>query len=130
MNDFDQILKITVYLNQFDFVFTDNMPYLIDLSLNSIGSLTDSTYGPLIDKALSEGSKLYLAGNPIQCDCSLAWLAKNGRLLSAVVGAKCDGDGLAIADVSFEEFRKCPPPRKWKSPLDNVLAELSKEVEN
>ncbi len=46
-----------------------------------------------------------------------------------MVGAKCEGDGLAIADVNPDEFRKCPPPRPWKSPSDNVLAELAKEVD-
>jgi hypothetical protein len=105
------------------------MPYLIDLSLNNIASLTDNIYGPIIDSAILEGSKFYVAGNPIACDCSLAWLVKNARLLSIVVGARCDGDGSPIADLGLDDFRKCPPPRPWKSQLDKTLAELAKDNE-
>lgn len=109
-------------------LYTDHLPYLVDLSLNNVGTLTDVVYGPLIESALLEGSKIYLAGNPIQCDCSLAWLAKNGRLLAAVVGGKCDGEGgMAIGDVNIHEFAKCPPPKPWYSPLDKAMADLNKE---
>lgn len=108
----------------------DNMPYLVDLSLNNIGSLTDRVYGPLIDSAILEGSKFYVAGNPIICDCSLSWLVKNARLLSIVVGARCDGDGTPIADLNLDDFRKCPAPRPWKSPLDKALAELAKDIDS
>lgn len=104
------------------------MPYLIDLSLNNISVLTDTVYGPLIESSILEGSKIYLTGNAIQCDCSIAWLVKNPRLLAAVVGARCDGDGLHLADLGLDEFRKCPPPKPWYSPLDRALAELA-EIE-
>lgn len=96
---------------------------MIDLSLNSISSLTDVVYGPLVEMAIVEQSKFYLAGNPLTCDCSIAWLAKNATLLAPVVGAKCDGDGILISEVNWKEMRKCPPPRQWYSPL-KVRAEL------
>lgn len=94
------------------------------MSLNNIAQLTDVVYGPLIELALLEGSKIYLAGNPIQCDCTLAWLIKNSRMLSTVVGARCDGDknGITLAELNLEEFRKCPPPKAWYSPLDKAMA--------
>lgn len=95
--------------------------------MNSINSLTDVVFGPLVESALIEGSKIYMAGNPIQCDCSLSWVAKNPRFLYTVNGAKCDGGGLAIADVSFEEFRKCPPHQPWKSPTDKLLESVKEE---
>ena len=104
------------------------MPYLIDLSLNNISVLTDTVYGPLIESSILEGSKIYLTGNAIQCDCSIAWLVKNPRLLAAVVVARCDGDVLHLADLGLDEFRKCPPPKPWYSPLDRALAELA-EIE-
>ena len=128
-----RIIGIGIYLSGSPsasfFFLIDNLPYLIDLSLNNIGTLTDVVYGPIIESALLEGSKFYLAGNPIQCDCSLAWLAKNGRLLAAVVGAKCDGEsaGMTIGDLNLSEFAKCPPPKPWYSPLDKAMAELGKE---
>lgn len=110
-----------------NYFILENLPYLIDLSLNKISTLTDNVYGPLVEVAFSEGSKLYLAGNPIQCDCSISWLTKNTRLLSTVIGAKCDGDGSGIGDLGSDEFRKCPPSRPWKTPSNKALTELTKE---
>lgn len=100
------------------------MPYLVDLSRNNIGVLTDDVYGPIVDSAMAEGSKLYMDGNPIQCDCSLVWLLKNVQLLLSVVGAKCDGNGIAIADLKMDEFRNCPPPRSWRTPLEKDVPEV------
>lgn len=109
--------------------FTENLPYLIDLSMNSVSSLSDVIYGPLIEMAIIEQSKLYLGGNPLTCDCGLAWLAKNATLLASVVGARCDGDGIHIAEVNWDQFRKCPAPRQWYSPINKATAEESSDQE-
>lgn len=99
------------------------MPYLIDLGMNSLNSLTDLVFGPLIEMAILEQSKLYLAGNPLNCDCSIAWLVRNASLLAPVVGARCDGDGISIGDVNWDQFKKCRPPRPWYSPINKARAE-------
>ena len=91
------------------------MPYLIDLGLNSLNSLTDLVFGPLIEMAILEQSKLYLAGNPLNCDCSIAWLVRNASLLAPVVGARCDGDGISIGDVNWDQFKKCRPTKRAPS---------------
>jgi hypothetical protein len=37
-------------------------PYVIDINGNNIGTLTDYVYGPIIEMALLEGSKIYMGG--------------------------------------------------------------------
>ena len=50
-------LNLTIFTNQLD-----NLPYLIELHGNNITTLTDVVYGPLMEMALLEGSKMYLGG--------------------------------------------------------------------
>jgi len=85
-----------------------NFPYLVELHGNNVGTLTDTVYGPLAEVALLEGSKIYLGENSVNCDCSIGWLANNVTLLSTIVGAKCNGNGIPISDIKFNDLRNCP----------------------
>ncbi|CAG0879268.1 unnamed protein product [Darwinula stevensoni] len=70
---------------------------LLDLSNNNIRHLAEGTFLPIVRNLTKGNGELRLYGNPVECDCTIAWLVLSETLLRTVTGTCTDG-------VSFQDL--------------------------
>ncbi|CAG0886999.1 unnamed protein product, partial [Darwinula stevensoni] len=80
----------------------------VDLTWNNVSLVSEGIFRPMLEVMSHGDGKLVLENNPIQCDCSLAWLAFAPELLGKVKGA-CDcANGTDIIDLDLmDSLKKC-----------------------
>ncbi|CAG0879489.1 unnamed protein product [Darwinula stevensoni] len=70
---------------------------------NFIEVLDEASFRPIVESILSGSGYLELNGNPLACDCDLAWLVINGGLRFEVTGF-CRNDETPVAELDPEEY--------------------------
>ncbi|CAG0896790.1 unnamed protein product [Darwinula stevensoni] len=81
----------------------------IFLSGNNISTLEEEIFRPILEVISKGRGFLYIHYNPIQCDCSLAWLALRPELLRKVQGRCASGqfelsNSMDITELSDDVF--------------------------
>ncbi|CAG0899919.1 unnamed protein product [Darwinula stevensoni] len=77
----------------------------IFLTNNEIVVLSEESFRPMLD-ILSKGyGVLNLTGNPIRCDCDIAWLVLNEKFLTSISG-KCH-NGTELKDLDVFAMKDC-----------------------
>ena len=72
-----------------------------------------TTFEPIVTSMAASGNSaasILLGGNPITCDCAIAWFAADAQKLPYVRGATCaDGDnaGTLVTDLPADFFDSC-----------------------
>ncbi|CAL4099639.1 unnamed protein product [Meganyctiphanes norvegica] len=99
---FTSLSLINSHIKQIDpnaIHFCPNMT--VDVSNNDLILLDESTWKPLLEVYGS----LDINGNPIWCDCSIAWLVQTSDFQARVIG-QCN-DGTDFADLTPDNFLDC-----------------------
>jgi Leucine-rich repeat (LRR) protein len=80
----------------------------LGLQANSVYSFSAGVFKDVLTTMASGEGSINLGGNPISCDCSLAWLIRDNRqLLPSLEQAVCS-NGLDVATLNPLIFQNCP----------------------
>ncbi|CAG0901509.1 unnamed protein product [Darwinula stevensoni] len=73
---------------------------------NDIAVLSELSFRPILDVLSSGDGVLDVSGNPILCNCEMAWLVLRRKFLRNVSG-KCQ-NGTEFKDLDSDSIRACP----------------------
>ncbi|CAL4153242.1 unnamed protein product, partial [Meganyctiphanes norvegica] len=75
----------------------------ITMEDNSLSTLGEATWRPYLEV----GGKIFAAGNPLICDCDIAWLFGEDQLLEGVSETTACNDGVHLHDLDPSIFDPC-----------------------
>lgn len=90
---------------------TDHVVLTLDFKGNKMTEVSEEVFKPYFNM-LNIKTEIYMAGNPLACDCRFAWIVRNKAYFSKLVEtadsvAKC-ADGRHIHELKAEDFNYCP----------------------
>ncbi|CAG0887202.1 unnamed protein product [Darwinula stevensoni] len=84
----------------------------VDLSENKIAVLSEESFRPMLDILYLGDGVIDLSGNPILCDCEVAWLLL-GRKFQRKIPGKCH-NGTEFKDLDSNSMRDCPRECRYR----------------
>ncbi|CAG0893882.1 unnamed protein product [Darwinula stevensoni] len=77
---------------------------------NEIRELTEVLFRPMLDVLSVDTGHMDIVGNPVKCDCSIAWVVLNPSFLGSVFGVCTDGTNFQDLDpIIFEDCARSEP---------------------
>ncbi|CAL4149794.1 unnamed protein product [Meganyctiphanes norvegica] len=80
-----------------------NQGYTINLHNNKMSILKEGVWRPLMEN----GVELRLIGNPLECDCGMAWLITDGNMMGKIETGSTCSTGQEIHSLNPEDFIDC-----------------------
>ncbi|CAG0897368.1 unnamed protein product [Darwinula stevensoni] len=77
----------------------------VHMNNNEIVVLSEESFRPILDILSTGDGVLNIPGNPIRCDCDIAWLVLNQKFLTSISG-KCH-NGTEFKDLDLFAMKDC-----------------------